>query len=322
MGWLSRRCAFEQRKVNLVSRNSKSFNEKFYPVSKALQKWNINAVVDGEVVVLNERGVAHFGSLQNWRSEADGHLVFYVFDLLWLEGFDLTELPLERRRELLRDNLPKEDIIRFSENFETSVNKFLATASQMGMEGIMAKKADGNYFPGERTREWLKIKVNKRHEVVIGGYTRNEGSAKTFSSLLVGVYENGKLQYTGKIGTGFDAALQKEMMNKMKKLETNRNPFSIEPDVNKPSRFRPNPPKAKVTWIKPQLVCEVSYTEITDDGVMRHPSFEGMRTDKKAKEVVKEKPVAVKKAMAKDTPPKTRVSKLIKPVQDSGRKLY
>jgi bifunctional non-homologous end joining protein LigD len=162
------------------------------------------------------------------------------------------------------------------------------------MEGIIAKKEDSIYIEGDRTREWLKIKANKRHEVVIGGFTQNEGSAKIFSSLLVGVFEKGRLDYIGKIGTGFNDQTQKEIMSKMKKLITKKIPFTEIPDVEKPSRFRANPPKSKVTWLKPQLVCEVSYTELTSDGVMRHPSFEGLRIDKKAKDVQKEKVISRK----------------------------
>ncbi|MEI9944892.1 MAG: DNA ligase D [Chitinophagaceae bacterium] len=304
-------------KVNLISRNNKSFNEKFYPVYNAISNWKINAVVDGEVAVLNEKGVAHFGSLQNWRSEADGELVYYVFDITWLEGYDLKQLPLTRRREILKENLPAEGVIRLSESFETSATEFLAATAKMGMEGIMAKKADSVYSEGDRTKDWLKIKANKRHEVVIGGFTQNEGSAKTFSSLLVGVYDKGKLNYIGKIGTGFDTRTQKEIMSQMKKLAVDKVPFTETPDVDKPSRFRPNPPKAKVTWLKPQLVCEVSYAEITDDGVMRHPSFEGMRTDKKAKDVKKETAVESKKILKSA---KTVLDKYTKPVKNDGRK--
>jgi bifunctional non-homologous end joining protein LigD len=295
--------------VNLISRNNKSFNEKFYPIFDAVKEWNINAVVDGEIAVLNEKGISNFGSLQNWRSEADGELVYYVFDLLWLDGHDLTQLPLTERRDLLRQILPAKGSIRMSENFEASASDILEAVKGMGLEGVIAKKADSPYVPGERTRDWLKIKVNLRHEVVIGGYTVNEGTNKLFSSLLVGVYEDGVLHYTGKIGTGFNTKVQKEMMDKFKPLVTNKNPFNIEPDVNKPSRFRPNPPHATVTWLKPQLVCEVSYVEVTSDGVMRHPSFEGMREDKKAKDVMREKAVKTETAIAKrKTPTKAKQS--------------
>ena len=284
--------------VTILSRNDKSFNEKFYPVYDALKAWGIHAVVDGEICVLNKQGVSHFGSLQNWRSEADGDLVYYVFDLLWLDGRNLMEMPLEERRKLLLTKMPAIDIIRFSETFETKAGEFLEAASKMGMEGIIAKKADSIYEPGERSRNWIKLKTNKRHEVVIGGFTQNEDSPKPFSSLLVGVYENGKLQYTGKIGTGFNQAMQQELMTAFKPLIRKTCPFAQVPDINKPSRFRPNPPKAIATWLKPSLVCEVSYVEITDDGVMRHPSFEGMRIDKAPEEVSAEKAEAPpKKAM-------------------------
>jgi bifunctional non-homologous end joining protein LigD len=310
--------------VNLISRNNKSFNEKFYPVFDAVKEWGINAVIDGEIAVLKESGISHFGSLQNWRSEADGELIYYVFDLLWFEGHDLMQLPLTERRELLKQNLPAEGIIRMSEEFQASASEFLEVASGMGLEGIIAKKADSTYHPGERTRDWLKIKANQRHEVVIGGYTNNEGSNKAFSSLLVGVYENGKLEYTGKIGTGFNDKLQAEMMQKFKKLVIDKSPFTIIPDVNKPSRFRPNPPNATVTWLRPELICEVSYAEMTDDGVMRHPSFEGMREDKNPKDVMREK--AVKTKAAAKAPAKkaaratTSPAKLLKPVENKERK--
>lgn len=300
-GWLYevkwdgyRALAFCNKKnVELLSRNNKSFNEKFYPVYNALQSWGIQAVIDGEICVLNKEGVSHFGSLQNWRSEVDGELVYYVFDILWLDGRNLMELPLEKRRDLLRSKIPAKGIIRYSETFDTKAADFLTAATKLGMEGIIGKKADSIYEPGERTRNWVKIKSNKRHEVVIGGYTQNEDSPKLFSSLLVGVYDEGKLQYTGKIGTGFNVAMQKELMTAFKKLTRKTCPFTVVPDINKPSRFRPNPPKATATWLKPELVCEVSYAEITEDGVMRHPSFEGMRTDKK--------PTSVKAEIA--TPP-------------------
>ena len=277
--------------VQLISRNNKSFNEKFYPVVTALKKWKMNAVLDGEICVLDERGIAHFGALQNWRSEADGELVYIVFDILYLDGKDLKDLSLTERRRILQKNLPEHPIIRISEIVESSAADFLKNAHTLGMEGIMAKRDDSTYTEGIRTKEWLKIKANKRHEVVIGGYTQNEGSSKIFSSLLAGVYEKDQLKYIGKIGTGFDHKTQKEILAKMKKLVRKKPPFDETPDVNKPSRFQHNPPRSTATWLKPQLVCEVSYTEMTADGVMRHPSFEGMRTDKKAKEVMKEKAI-------------------------------
>ncbi|WP_343691128.1 DNA ligase D [Chitinophaga sp.] len=300
-------------KVDILSRNNKSFNEKFYPVYNAVKAWGIHAVVDGEICVLNKQGISHFGSLQNWRSEVDGDLVYYVFDLLWLDGRNLMGLPLAERRKLLLSKMPSIDIIRYSETFETKAGEFLDAARKMGMEGIIAKKADSIYEPGERSRNWVKLKTNKRHEVVIGGFTQNEDSPKPFSSLLVGVYENGKLQYTGKIGTGFNQAMQKELMAAFKPLIRKTCPFAQVPDINKPSRFRPNPPQATATWLKPTLVCEVSYVEITDDGVMRHPSFEGMRTDKAAADVKAEIAVDEPATQTKTATPAVKAMKMLKP---------
>jgi len=277
-------------KVSLVSRNKKTFDEKFYPIHQALSQWGIQAVLDGEIVVTNQQGFSDFSSLQNWRSEDDGDLLYYLFDILWLNGHTLMSLALEERRELLRSlELPANNI-RISENFDASGTDFFALAEKMKLEGIIAKKAGSHYQPGVRSHEWLKIKTQKRHEVVIGGYTINMDSPKLFSSLLVGVYENKQLHYTGKIGTGFPDKLQKELMQRFKPLTRKTCPFTETPDVNKPSRFRPHPPRAKAVWLKPELVCEVSYRETTPDGVMRQPAFEGLREDKKASTVTREKP--------------------------------
>ncbi len=306
----------DKNKFELFSRNTKSFNEKFYPVYNAVKQWGIHAVVDGEIVVLDDHGKPDFGSLQNWRSESDGELIFYVFDLMWLDGLNLTGIPLVERRKLLQQLLPgKGSIIRMSEAFNSTASDLLAAVAEMGLEGIMAKKLDSLYYPGVRTKEWVKIKSNKRHEVVIGGFTQNDGSSKTFSSLLVGVYANDGLHYTGKIGTGFSDSLQKEMMQKFKARIRKVNPFTETIDVNKPSRFRPNPPNASVTWLKPDLVCEVSYTELTTDGIMRHPSFEGMREDKKALDVHQEVSVPVNKI----SKPKI-LKEIVMPAADKSRK--
>lgn len=318
-------------KADLRSRNDKSFVEKFYPVVDALKKWKINAIVDGEVVVLGEKGTSDFGDLQNWRSEADGDLYYYVFDIVWLEGKDLTQLPLTERKKILETVMPESDVIKLSAAFEESGLEFFETAKRMGLEGIMAKKADSEYVQGDRTKNWLKIKANKRQEVVIGGFTKNDGTSKLFSSLLVGVFKKNKLIYTGKVGTGFNDKTQAEMMKKFKPLITKQLPFDELPDVNKPSRFRPDPPHATATFLKPQLVCEVSFTEMTRDGIMRHPSFEGMREDKKAKEVVKETATATRKAVkeAEDKPAakktkskKAKFEKAITPVQKRERKTF
>jgi bifunctional non-homologous end joining protein LigD len=275
--------------VKIRSRNAKSFDDKFYPLHQALSELKLNVVLDGEIVVLGRDGLSNFGALQNWRSEADGHLIYYVFDILWMNGEDLCNLPLSERQKILKPLIPQKGIIRLSEPFSIDGLEFFEMAERNGLEGIIAKRADSTYTPGARSADWLKIKANKSQEVVIGGYTRNEDTPKEFSALLAGVYSNGKLVYTGKIGTGFNDKLQKEMMAQFKKVVANKPPFESTPDVNKPSRFNPHPPHATVTWLKPVLVCEVSYSELTTDGIMRHPSFKGMRIDKNASEVVLEK---------------------------------
>ncbi|HEY4326093.1 MAG TPA: DNA ligase D [Mucilaginibacter sp.] len=275
--------------VELLSRNNKTFNDKFYPIYNIMKKWNINTVLDGEILVLNEKGISNFGKLQNWRSEADGELVYYVFDLLWYEGKNLMNLTLTERQAILKEILPAgDDRVRLSKVFNASGIDFFHAAERMGLEGIIAKKANSIYSPGLRSKEWLKIKVHKRQEVIIAGYTKNEDTSKQFSSLLLAVYENGSLQYVGKVGTGFSDKDQKEMIAQFRPLITDKSPFTAIPDVNKPSRFRPNPPKAKATWLKPELVCEITFAEVTTDGVFRHPSFQGMRIDKKAKDVIRE----------------------------------
>ena len=307
--------------VSISSRNNKSFEGKYYPIAAVMEKWTIDAVVDGEIVVISKDGKANFSALQNWRSEADGNLIYYVFDLLWYNGTDITSLPLVERQAILKEILPvNDDRVRLSQIFSGNGLDFFAAAKKMGLEGIMAKKANSEYIPDSRNKEWLKIKANLRQEVVIGGFTKNDGSSKQFSSLLLGVFENGNFQYVGKVGTGFSDKLQKEMMQQFSPLITNEIPFASEPDINKPSRFRPNPPNAVATWLKPELVCEVSFAEVTSDGVFRHPSFEGMRSDKKAADVMRETAAATTEIIADLEEVTESKSDLVAAPKSTGRK--
>lgn len=313
--------------TEIRSRNNKSFNEKFYPVYEALKKSGLNAVVDGEIVVMNDKGVPDFANLQTWRSEADGQLAFYLFDILWLDGMDLMNIPLRERREILRSVVPKEGLIKLSENFEATGSEFFTLAEKMGLEGIMAKKADSLYTPDLRSKEWLKIKTEKHQELISGGYTCNEGSSKPFSALLLGLFENGAFHHVTPVGTGFNVKMQKEIVEKLKPLIIPDCPFLHVPAFNKPSRFRPNPPKAEVTWVKPELVCEISYREVTKDGAIRHPSFKGLREDKNAKDVVREKPAPVTEIVNEEnslvkekvlaTPGKQERKTLLNPAEES-----
>ncbi|MCA1760138.1 MAG: DNA ligase D, partial [Bacteroidales bacterium] len=246
-------------------------------------------------------------------------LYFYAFDLLWLNGKDLMQIPLSERRTILKQNIPENSIIRFSENFEVNGIEFFETAKKMGLEGIMAKKTDSIYSEGNRSKDWLKIKANKSQEMVIGGYTKNDGSSKSFSSLLLGVYEKGKLIYTGKAGTGFSDKQQTEMLQQFKPYIIKTPPFAEQPDINKASRFQRNPPKASAVWMKPELVCEVSFTEMTTEGVMRHPSFIAMRNDKKAEDVTSEKVIDTNEIHSKK---KTKSETKSKPKRTKDRKTF
>lgn len=282
----------ENGKVDICSRNNKSFNQKFYPLHETLRQWNINAVVDGEIVVVNEHGVPDFSDLQLWRSEADGQLLYYLFDILWLEGFSVMHLPLEARKQLLKAIFPKNHPhLRVSEILKDSGEEAFELARQLHLEGVMAKKSGSVYTIGRRTKDWLKIKTEKRQELVIGGYTHNEGSSKLFSALLLGIVENGSFEFITPVGTGFNKKIQEEIIEKLRPYKTDQCPFSSVPEYNKPSRFRPNPPKATVTWVKPKLVAEISYREETKGGAIRQPSFKGLREDKNPTEVVREVPV-------------------------------
>ena len=263
----------EQAKVELRSRNNNSFSKKFEPVHSALQDWKINAVVDGEIVVLNDEGVPDFSGIQQWEKTKQGHLVFYVFDIIWLEGLSLMEEPLYIRREILNAIMPSSGVIRYSDHIDEIGKDFYEIARKNRMEGIIAKRKDSIYLPDTRVKSWLKIKIEERHEAIICGYTRKQDTDRLFSSLVLGIYENGKLTFIGQAGTGFSVAVQEELLKKMK------------PHITKKSPFDPTPPVAGAVWLKPFLVCEVKYTERTKEGVMRHASYQGLREDKAAFEL-------------------------------------
>ncbi|HEV7620653.1 MAG TPA: DNA ligase D [Flavisolibacter sp.] len=277
--------------VQLCSRNNKSFNEKYYPLHQSLKNWNINAVLDGEIVMVDKNGVPDFSGLQLWRSEDDGQLIYYLFDILWFDGVSVMNLPLEDRRALLKAVLPEDKPdIRISETLNNKKGDAFAQAQQLHLEGIMAKKRGSLYIPGSRTKDWLKIKTEKQQELILGGYTKNEGTKKHFSALLLGIMENGSFQFVTPVGTGFTMKMQEEIIKKAKPYKTSTCPFATVPEFNKPSRFRPHPPKASVTWIKPKIVVEISYREMTRNGAIRQPSFRGLREDKNPSEVVREVP--------------------------------
>ncbi len=289
-------------KVAVRSRNNKSFNDKFYPIYNAFMNLNLNAILDGEIVVVNKSGLADFAALQAWRSEADGYLAFYAFDILWLDGYDLMDVKLKDRRSVLQTIIPAEGVIRVSEIFDVSGQEFFALAEKMKLEGIIAKKEDSLYLEDKRSKEWLKIKTKQSDEAVIGGYTINENSSRKLSALLLGRFEGKDFVSTGTVGTGFTAKMQTEIVEKLKHLEVPQSPFREPPVYNKPTRFRPNPPKAAVVWVKPELVAEISYRTVASDGTYRHPSFKGLREDRHARDVVLGEALPTLEGLDKDNP--------------------
>ncbi len=271
--------------VSLYSRNLLSFNTKFKPITDALKAVEYNVILDGEIIALNDKGDVDFQQLQAWQKTGEGTLVYYVFDLVWLEGYSVTELPLLERKELLQQILPQHDAIKYSDHIESRGKDFFEVAGTKGLEGIMAKEKNSTYLINNRSKNWLKIKTNQRQEAVIAGYTEGRGGRKHFGSLILGIYENGKLQYIGHTGSGFNDKSLAELHKKLEKIGTETCPFEKKPKTQMPAR-----------WVKPELVCEVKFQEWTRDGSMRHPIFMGLRQDKKAKEVSREKEVPVEEA--------------------------
>jgi bifunctional non-homologous end joining protein LigD len=274
-------------KVDLRSRRNNSFNKQFNSLQKALMEWKIDAVLDGEVVVLNDEGIPDFNKIQLWDTQREGNLVYYVFDLLWIDGLNIMNEPLYLRREILKQLVPESGTIRFSDHIDEIGNEFFEIAKKNSLEGIIAKKKDSVYIPDSRTKNWLKIKVEERHEAVICGYTIKRDTDRLFSSLLLGIYEEGRLKFIGQAGTGFSELMQEELVQKMKPLVTKKAPFDEEPSIS----------GSEVVWLKPFLVCEVKYSELTHEGLMRHASFQGLREDKAAFELNNEEVVDTDEAL-------------------------
>jgi len=263
----------------ILSRNNLSFAEKYTPVADALKALNIRAVLDGEIVAVNEKGVADFQLLQNWQTTHIGDLRYYVFDIIWLEGYDLTALSLIDRKKILENIIPaNSDVAKYSDHVLKIGEKFFKEAIKGGLEGIMAKTIKGKYQPGNRADTWLKIKVSKRQEVIIAGFTQPRNARKFFGALLLGVYKNDELIYVGHTGGGFDGRSLEQIYKKLQPLITAKSPFANTPKTNMPA-----------TWVKPKLVCEIKFTEWTKDLQARHPIFMGLREDKNPKDISIEK---------------------------------
>lgn len=265
-------------KVSLYSRNQLSLAKKFSAITETLQKFRLDAVLDGEIVVVDDQGQPNFQMLQNYKESASHYLIYYVFDLLFFNGHDLTNLPLLRRKELLKKILPSDKSIRCSDHVWKEGVLFFNVVKEKGLEGIIAKHSQSIYRMDSRSRQWLKIKTQRAQEGVIGGFTEPKGGRKYFGSLILGVYEGDELIPIGSSGGGFGQETLKNIYEKLQPLIQKECPFKIKPTTNTP-----------VTWVKPNLVCEVNFSEWTEEGLMRHPVFTRLREDKAAREVVREK---------------------------------
>ena len=244
------------------------------------------AVLDGEIAVVDDKGVARFHLIQPRIMISDPNsithlarktpVVYFVFDLLYLDGYDLRAVPLSERRKLLEEVASPGGVLRVSDAFAGVGQQMLEAAREHGLEGIVAKHATSVYEP-RRSREWLKIKITGEQEFLIGGFTEPQGSRDYFGALVLGFHEGGKLLWAGNVGTGFDQKLLASIHAKLKPLIIPKSPFADKPA-----------PERGITWVKPELVCEVKFTEWTEDRKLRAPVFLGLRDDKQADEVVRE----------------------------------
>jgi len=265
--------------VRLFSRNGIEVTARYPAIAQALRPIVEPCVIDGELVALDTKGRSHFQLLQNAMRDEKTRLQYCVFDLLFLGTEDVRHKPLLERKRLLKQMLPRTKLLRYSEHIQEKGIALFEQAKQAGLEGVMAKLASGLYSSGKRTREWLKFKAMNEQEVVVVGYTAPRRSRKYFGALVLAVRESSQWQYVGHAGTGFDEETLQMLYNKMQPLKTKTKPFTVKVKD-----------EAQTTWLRPQLVAEVKFTEWTDRGEMRHPVYLGLRGDKKATDVVREVP--------------------------------
>lgn len=269
--------------ITLKSRNDKILNHSYPEIIDALKKMNLpNCILDGEIVAFKKNITsfsllqARFGASTEKVKLTPMRVYYYVFDILYCEQYLITHLPLLTRKLILEKLISFDKRVRYVEHKSEKGELYFKQACKSKWEGLIAKKSDSVYV-SKRSTNWLKFKCSNEQELVIGGYTSPGGSRLHFGALLLGYYEKGKLHYAGKVGTGFNTTILKDLGKKLEKLETKKNPF-INFDIS----------TKDVHWVKPVLVCEVQFTEWTSDNKLRHPSYLGLRRDKDAKEVKKE----------------------------------
>jgi len=275
-------CRVAERKCRIQSRTGKDWTGSFSAIADAMARLPVeSAWIDGEIVVADAQGRTSFQALQNaLSSESGARPFYYAFDLPYLNGYDLRGAALSDRKALLRKIVGDTPLVRFSDHVEGNGPAFFAQACGMGLEGIISKRATSTY-QAVRGRGWQKIKCGMRQEFVIGGYTDPQGARSGFGALLLGVHDGKELIYCGKVGTGFDEATLASLAKALQKRGTDKTPFANPPTGAEARRAH---------WVKPDLVGEVTFTEWTRDGTLRHPSFEGLREDKPARAVVRERP--------------------------------
>jgi bifunctional non-homologous end joining protein LigD len=232
--------------------------------------------LDGEVVAL-DHGQTSFAKLAR-RGREPVPVFLYVFDLLWLDDDDLRPLPLRERKRLLRHALPAGDRVRLTQHRNGDGEAFFAEACGKGWEGVIAKRADSPYA-ARRSRDWLKFKCGMGQELVVGGFTEPRGTRIELGALLLGYYEDGELRYAGKVGTGFDRATLRDLAGRLAPLRRPDAPFAAAGEIR----------ERGVTWVEPELVAQIGFSEWTRDGRLRHPRFLGLRDDKPARSVVRER---------------------------------
>lgn len=272
-------------KAQLLTRNGKDWSHRFPTIAEALASLPIDqSWLDGEVVALQADGSSSFAHLQQRLSAGgDEGLVYVLFDALWFDGRKLTDRSLTERRQQLAGLVSRGALaapLRYSDALQGSGTEFFRQACEHNLEGVISKRATAAYRSG-RGRDWLKSKCHRRQEFVIAGYTESHAADRPFGALLLGLFENGALRYTGRVGTGFDLKSARRLHERLRQLETGRCPFDASPPRGRGETVR---------WVRPELVAEIRYSNWTEDGVLRHPSFQGLREDKPASEVGPENP--------------------------------
>lgn len=270
--------------VKLLSRNKKNLNNTYPELHRAFKKQNGSFIVDGEIVAFDGK-ITSFQKLQERmqikdREEAEKNKVkvyYYVFDIMFAYGYDLKKIALKNRKRVLKKSITFVDPIRFTVHKNEEGEKYYNKSCRKRWEGLIAKDTNSNYV-SSRSKKWLKFKCVNQQEFVIGGYTEPEGERIGFGALLIGFYDDGKLKYAGKVGTGYDDNTLDYLHKKMKNIKTKNSPFDAK-DL----------PTKNINWIKPKLVAEIGFTEWTQKNRLRHPRYLGLRDDKEPKKVVREK---------------------------------